>query len=492
MKDWHIDELCVRGCVNTILPLVYIDSLTQEELLYKIIAKLNEIIPVTNDINSRIVEITKDYLDELYKSGDLAEIIKNGISSLDEDMKALSARLDCNLYGHIDLRNANVALIGDSNAVAYANGGYFKKAFPNATFRSYAVNGQSFYSGIVPQFNNCMAEGKPDILIIWMGNNDISRWTQGTIGFPKFGKYALTDFDSDTAFDNLNKTLYHLRNEYPDVKVMGFIRTKSFPLRKMRSAWFWTMINRIYQKWNVPVFDLELIGNINESVAGSKAYWMKDDRHYNDRALKVINNKLISVIQSGMNISAEVGCDRWWLDTTAEANSEEAWTLVAQHLEMFNDDPNTGVDGSFTIYCIGRTDWQMQCEIHTNKGLLYGIAYYSGNRPSAISVTREGVFTQSRLRHSVELTSGKIVDYRRTECDIHIYSGDIENVTDLPDDYVASSGGCIINVYPMRSRGSGATLFRCIPYGSPYPSYWMGKQSGGADIVWTRVDVTKG
>lgn len=73
------------------LPLVYDDSLTYQELLYKLIAKINEVVESQNQTNKNFDELyalfiqLKEYVDNYFKNLDVQEEINNKLDEMAKD-----------------------------------------------------------------------------------------------------------------------------------------------------------------------------------------------------------------------------------------------------------------------------------------------------------------------------------------------------------------------------------------------------------------------
>lgn len=74
----------LRLFCQRVLPIVYDDSLSFQELLYKVVAKLNEVINVTNDVEGQIEAEVRQILNEWEADGTLEKIINTEIF---EDLK---------------------------------------------------------------------------------------------------------------------------------------------------------------------------------------------------------------------------------------------------------------------------------------------------------------------------------------------------------------------------------------------------------------------
>lgn len=69
----------LRYFCQKVLPVVYDDSLSYQELLYKVIWKLNEIIPAVNDLQENMENEIADILTEWLNDGTLEEIISRDV-----------------------------------------------------------------------------------------------------------------------------------------------------------------------------------------------------------------------------------------------------------------------------------------------------------------------------------------------------------------------------------------------------------------------------
>lgn len=101
---WHMQR---------VLPIVYDDSLSFQELLYKIEHKINEIINVTNDISNMIEKILQEWLDD----GTIEDIIAAAMGITQKD-------LTINKYGRLlvnRLKFNTLSIMGNQSCVFYGN-----------------------------------------------------------------------------------------------------------------------------------------------------------------------------------------------------------------------------------------------------------------------------------------------------------------------------------------------------------------------------------
>lgn len=95
------------------LPLVYDDSLTYQELLYKLIAKINEVVESQNQTNENFDELyalfvqLKDYVDNYFKNLDVQEEINNKLDEMAAD-GTLDKIINEQIFGELNDRIENL------------------------------------------------------------------------------------------------------------------------------------------------------------------------------------------------------------------------------------------------------------------------------------------------------------------------------------------------------------------------------------------------
>jgi len=95
------------------LPLVYDDSLTYQELLYKLIAKINEVVESQNQTNENFDELyalfvqLKDYVDNYFKNLDVQEEINNKLDEMATD-GTLDNIINEQIFGELNDRIENL------------------------------------------------------------------------------------------------------------------------------------------------------------------------------------------------------------------------------------------------------------------------------------------------------------------------------------------------------------------------------------------------
>lgn len=91
------------------LPLVYDDSLTYQELLYKLIAKINEVVESQNQTNENFDELyalfiqLKEYVDNYFKNLDVQEEINNKLDEMAKD-GTLDKIINKQIFGELNDR----------------------------------------------------------------------------------------------------------------------------------------------------------------------------------------------------------------------------------------------------------------------------------------------------------------------------------------------------------------------------------------------------
>lgn len=149
------------------LPLAYDDSLTYQELLYKLIAKINEVVESQNQTNENFDELyalfiqLKEYVDNYFKNLDVQEEINNKLDEMVADgtldkiiAKYLKYQLVVNPEGY--------GAVGDgvtNDAAA------FKKMFTDAQNNGYIIK-------LTKPKYNVAGIGRPYIIITMWGDTD--------------------------------------------------------------------------------------------------------------------------------------------------------------------------------------------------------------------------------------------------------------------------------------------------------------------------------
>lgn len=149
------------------LPLVYDDSLTYQELLYKLIAKINEVVESQNQTNENFDELyalfvqLKDYVDNYFKNLDVQKEINNKLDEMAADgtLESIVAKY---LKYQLVVNPEGYGAVGDgvtNDAAA------FKKMFTDAQNNGYIIK-------LTKPKYNVAGIGRPYIIITMWGDTD--------------------------------------------------------------------------------------------------------------------------------------------------------------------------------------------------------------------------------------------------------------------------------------------------------------------------------
>lgn len=149
------------------LPLAYDDSLTYQELLYKLIAKINEVVESQNQTNENFDELyalfiqLKEYVDNYFKNLDVQEEINNKLDEMvaDGTLESIIAKY---LKHQLVVNPEGYGAVGDgvtNDAAA------FKKMFTDAQNNGYIIK-------LTKPKYNVAGIGRPYIIITMWGDTD--------------------------------------------------------------------------------------------------------------------------------------------------------------------------------------------------------------------------------------------------------------------------------------------------------------------------------
>ena len=116
----------LRYFCQRVLPIVYDDSLSFQELLYKVICKINEIIPAVNITDERIVNEVTKILQEMIDDGTIEDLINRELfndlnNKIDSNYNVLDTKIDNN-YNTLNSRiTNNYNTLNDRITTANAN-----------------------------------------------------------------------------------------------------------------------------------------------------------------------------------------------------------------------------------------------------------------------------------------------------------------------------------------------------------------------------------
>ena len=298
-----------RLCCNKVLPLSYDDSLSYYEQLCKFVHTLNEVIDVANST---------------------PDLIRKTIAELLGNLEITDTPTQ--------YEGKNIVMLGDSNAIGVGwklengavrdetNDGVFavlRELFPLATFTNYAVSGAGFNGGTSIPEQASKIENKPDVIFVWAGGNDITRYLSGSVdmGTINLYDYAESTFINDnTILGRVNYTLAYLRSKYPEAKICYVIRTykpnATQPIVYQRNIY--GNIAQIFKKFKCDILNLNDFSNLTKEVNSQKDYW-SDAIHYSAKAFKeIIAPIFYGVMASGLNVNTYIETEYSFVDADAK------------------------------------------------------------------------------------------------------------------------------------------------------------------------------
>ena len=190
---------------NRVLPAVYDDSLSQYEILCKLLYKVNEIITNSNSMGEQVEQLTQlvqQLIDGEFPTGIVQYVTDIANAAVDEDIEAVNASIDA-LESQIDTINTtlstlsvnknHIIVLGDSlsrysyqnNAVVNSGAELWTKvaAMTGVTVHNFSVGGAGFInttyttSTIGVQANQAIADTSIDpdrvrCIVVFAGTND--------------------------------------------------------------------------------------------------------------------------------------------------------------------------------------------------------------------------------------------------------------------------------------------------------------------------------
>lgn len=137
---------------------------------------------------------------------------------------------------NVDISQAVVDILGDSNANEFGDTGVLTDKYPNMTIHNRAVYGESLINGFSRQVSEVDATNPPDYIIVWIGNNDVRRETLW--GVPQLSVTTESDFQSGSCFGELNRGLSSLKRNCPKAQIIGVITNKPTDLQWTKWRFF--------------------------------------------------------------------------------------------------------------------------------------------------------------------------------------------------------------------------------------------------------------
>lgn len=315
-----------------------------------------------------------------------------------------------------------IVMLGDSNAAGLGwyyetsrnetNDGVFavlREMLPKTTFKNYAVSGAGFaYSStantkIEDQIEKI--EGTPDVIFVWCGGNDISRYLGGDenmiLSAPNMTDFSMDSFD-DSLYGKVNKALLTLRKRYPSAKICGVIRTyrQNISINMQRNIY--GMLTKLYQKYRCSVINLNDYGQVVDYVTEQAHYWGNDIQHYSEYAYRHLFAPIFySAICNGLNENTFIPVDTMYFSESAntleeplsklyDLNGIKAGTVIARNVAQAN----------WGLYVGGR--------VTENNAAAIMIPTRSNN----ISLVREtdGVEHTCYIDHTEQITSSDVTE----------------------------------------------------------------------------------
>lgn len=425
------------------------------------------------------IAFSGDYND--LKEGTKPESLKNpnkliitGAASAEYDgSKEVKVNISSN--GNNILDNKTVILLGDSNAINWANTNPFSEISPNTEFISYAKGGArwntSVENNILVQFEKITKT--PDYIILWAGGNDM------TNHFPNFGisniGKAIDGSGTDT-IPSMQHILYSIRTKYPKCKVLGIVRNNKGSQDKNKQDFIYHYIEHVYRDFNVPYIDFDLVGNITDSIEECHNTNYKDASHYNDEALGYITKQIIYTMQNGMVSSPHRPCSHYWCpDTIIGEDAAQAYafsTLCS---------PRNGIHGSVRyLRNSGDTSYAFfQIEGNDNRC----IATEDGTASLKVQNASGSVFGKSIMKYMYN--TSKSLNVNNMIEGIHYFAGgSASNITGLPSTYSGTSA-MILEVYT--NNDNGYRFLRMQDYDG---NLWTGKCSYNGSPKWYKINAT--
>lgn len=222
-----IDKL--KFYCQRVLPLVYDDSLSFQELLYKVIHKVNEVIEVANGWNQSIIDAVDAKLEEWLEDGTLADIILDSITNVENRVTVLEGEMDIVRDDLNTLMSApNIVVIGDSYGTENGSGEGTITPYPvylqqylrldDNHFHGAFRNGSGFANGrFLERLNTLTSSDDVSELYVFGGWNDTeSRQSDADViaGMVSFTEAAHQKFPNAKLYCGILAYGYNVSNTY--------------------------------------------------------------------------------------------------------------------------------------------------------------------------------------------------------------------------------------------------------------------------------------
>lgn len=387
---------------------------------------------------------------------------------------------------NVDISNAKVAILGDSNAYEFGTSGVLTEKYPDMQVNNRAVYGEGLLNGFDRQCHELNTADSPDYILVWAGNNDVRRGTNwGIPNLSVYGQYG--NYPTDTCFGILNNNLAYLKTTFPAAQIIGVIINKPYDLAWNKWRFFFGTLCEIYKKWNIPILNLnDCIDFSNFTPAQYKMFY-KDDLHYNTLGCQIIRDKLCSMMATGCTLSSNIDYTDIYVETSENIESDPAkWIQWAgQYLQPFDSDPGRcSWSGCRSIYNLG-TD-QRIIAIGTWYGSQSYFRFCGMFRTLTDSTLHyydtENTYNNGYMNPQIAVQAGiDVLPMLRKGNSLSISAALYDSCTNLPSNY--STAYTAINIVPAISNTGFLMLYAWTYTGD----IWLGNAaSGETTITWKK------
>ena len=387
---------------------------------------------------------------------------------------------------NVDISNAKVAILGDSNAYEFGTSDVLTEKYPDMQVDNRAVYGEGFLNGFDRQCHELTTENAPDYILVWAGNNDVRRGTAwGIPNLSVYGQYG--SYASNTCFGILNNNLSYLKTTFPAAQIIGVIINKPYDLAWNKWRFFFGTLCEIYKKWNIPILNLNDCIDFSNFTPTQYSMFYKDDLHYNTLGLQRIRDKLCSIMATGCTNTGSIDYTDIYIETSENIESDPAkWIQWAgQYLQPFDSDPGRcSWSGCRSIYNLG-TD-QRIIAIGTWYGSQSYFRFCGMFRTLTDSTLHyydtEDTYNNGYMNPQIAVQAGiDVLPMLRKGNSLSISAALYDSCTNLPSGY--TTGYTAINIVPAISNTGFLMLYAWTYIGD----IWLGNAAAGeTTITWKK------
>ena len=387
---------------------------------------------------------------------------------------------------NVDISNAKVAILGDSNAYEFGTSDVLTEKYPDMQVDNRAVYGEGFLNGFDRQCHELTTENAPDYILVWAGNNDVRRGTAwGIPNLSIYGQYG--SYASNTCFGILNNNLSYLKTTFPAAQIIGVIINKPYDLAWNKWRFFFGTLCEIYKKWNIPILNLNDCIDFSNFTPTQYSMFYKDDLHYNTLGLQRIRDKLCSIMATGCTNTGSIDYTDIYIETSENIESDPAkWIQWAgQFLQPFDSDPGRcSWSGCRSIYNLG-TD-QRIIAIGTWYGSQSYFRFCGMFRTLTDSTLHyydtEDTYNNGYMNPQIAVQAGiDVLPMLRKGNSLSISAALYDSCTNLPSGY--TTGYTAINIVPAISNTGFLMLYAWTYIGD----IWLGNAAAGeTTITWKK------